>query len=303
MKLCSNRARGNSSAPKPKVVSIGVNDLYIKSNYQDFQRYPVVDLSISGDGEATLPALIEAVKSALSNERKTALAARIDPFRKAHAAGYEASRQAAVFGWDSSPVSTSRLCMEIWQAIKAEDWSLVSVGASESFFGGWPHRLWHFDKHYQYLGYGAAGGVGYGLPASVGAALANKALGRFSVNIQCDGDFMYANGALWTAAHHRIPLLTVMHNNRAYAAETMLLQGMANKRGRGIDTAKIGTRDRRSADRLRQGCPGPRRLVGGTDHRSEPARRRSKARRRGGQEGRTRPGRRRNAIALNEVGS
>jgi thiamine pyrophosphate-dependent acetolactate synthase large subunit-like protein len=223
------------------LITIGVNDLYMKSNYQDFQRYPAVDLSIQGDGEATLPILIEAVKSALSNERKTALAARVDPFRKALAAAYEESRQAAAIGWDASPVSTARLCMDLWQAIKGEDWSLVSVGASESFVSNWPHRLWHFDKHYQYLGYGAGGGVGYGLPAAVGAALANKKLGRFSVNIQCDGDFMYANGALWTAAHHHIPLLSVMHNNRGYCAETMLVQMMANKRNRGINTAKIGT--------------------------------------------------------------
>ncbi len=126
-------------------------------------------------------------------------------------------------------------------AIRNEDWALVSVGASEGFISNWPHRLWNFDRHYRYLGYGAGGGVGYGLPAAVGAALANKALGRFSVNIQCDGDFMYANGALWTAAHHRVPLLTVMHNNRGYGQETMLVQGLANRRNRGIDTAHIGT--------------------------------------------------------------
>ena len=227
--------------PEAKLITIGVNDIYMKSNYQDFQRYAPVDISISGDGEATLPLLIEAVKSALSNERKSALAMRAGDFRKKHAAAYEASRQAAALGWDASPVSTARMCMELWAAIKGEDWALVSVGASEGFMGNWPHRLWNFDRHYQYLGYGAGGGVGYGLPAAVGAALANKALGRFSVNLQCDGDFMYANGALWTAAHHRVPLLTVMHNNRAYGQETMLLQGIANRRNRGIDRAKLGT--------------------------------------------------------------
>jgi thiamine pyrophosphate-dependent acetolactate synthase large subunit-like protein len=227
--------------PGTKLVTIGVNDVYMKSNYQDFQRYAPVDLSISGDGEATLPALIEAVRSALSDARRNALASSADKFRKMHAANFEAARQAAAVGWDASPVSTSRLCMEIWQAVKAEDWALVSVGASEGFISNWPHRLWNFEKHYQYLGYGAGGGVGYGLPAAVGAALANKALGRFSVNIQCDGDFMYANGALWTAAHHKIPLLTVMHNNRGYGQETMLVQGLANRRNRGINTAHIGT--------------------------------------------------------------
>jgi thiamine pyrophosphate-dependent acetolactate synthase large subunit-like protein len=131
--------------------------------------------------------------------------------------------------------------LELWQAIRTEDWALVSVGAAPFFFSSWPHRLWQIDRQYRYLGVSAGGGVGYGLPAAVGAALANKALGRFSVNIQCDGDFMYANGALWTAAHHRVPLLTVMHNNRAYGQETMLVQGMANRRNRGIDRARIGT--------------------------------------------------------------
>ena len=227
--------------PDARTITIDVNDLYMKSNYQDFQRYAPVDLSISGDGEASLPALIEAVRAAMSSERRAALAPRLERFRVLHAQAWEASRQAAAFGWDASPVSTARLCMELWQAIRNEDWALVSVGASEGFVSNWPHRLWNFDRHYQYLGVGAGGGVGYGLPAAVGAALANKALGRFSVNIQCDGDFMYANGALWTAAHHRVPLLTVMHNNRGYGQETMLVQGLANRRNRGIDTALIGT--------------------------------------------------------------
>jgi thiamine pyrophosphate-dependent acetolactate synthase large subunit-like protein len=53
---------------------------------------------------------------------------------------------------------------------------------------------------------------------------------------------MMANGYLWTAAHHRIPLLTVMHNNRAYHQEIMQLQRVANWHNRGvdIDTCKIG---------------------------------------------------------------
>jgi thiamine pyrophosphate-dependent acetolactate synthase large subunit-like protein len=83
--------------------------------------------------------------------------------------------------------------------------------------------------------------MGYGAPAAVGAALANKKHGRLTVNIQTDGDLMYAPGVLWTAAHHRIPLLTVMHNNRAYHQELMEVQIAANQHNRGIDRAHIGT--------------------------------------------------------------
>src|ERR1017187_9177873 len=65
----------NQSKIKPdtKLISISSVDLITKSNYQDFQRFQTIDVSMPGDAEATLPALIEAVKSAIPNERKAAL--------------------------------------------------------------------------------------------------------------------------------------------------------------------------------------------------------------------------------------
>src|SRR5205807_10318936 len=56
-----------------KLISIGCGEFYLKSNYQDFMRFQPVDVSIAGDAEATLPALIEAVKSALPAERTGAI--------------------------------------------------------------------------------------------------------------------------------------------------------------------------------------------------------------------------------------
>ncbi|MBI4479092.1 MAG: thiamine pyrophosphate-binding protein, partial [Acidobacteria bacterium] len=58
--------------------------------------------------------------------------------------------------------------------------------------------------------------------------------------IQNDGDMMYAPGVLWTAAHHQIPLLAVMNNNRAYHQEVMHLQRMACRHNRDLTTAEIG---------------------------------------------------------------
>jgi thiamine pyrophosphate-dependent acetolactate synthase large subunit-like protein len=52
---------------------------------------------------------------------------------------------------------------------------------------------------------------------------------------------MYAPGVLWTAAHHRIPILFVMNNNRAYHEEVMHMQRMANRRERGVDRSDIGS--------------------------------------------------------------
>jgi acetolactate synthase I/II/III large subunit len=221
-----------------KLISITSADYYLKSNYQDFQRFQPVDVSIAGDAEATLPALIEAVKSALPADRKSALAQRGEAMRKAWSETRQRTLKAATYAWDASPISTARMCAEVWAQIKDEDWSLVG---SDRMFSAWPTRLWPMEKHYQFIGGPGGYGVGYGSPAAVGAALANRSEGRLSVNIQTDGDMMYAPGVLWTAAHHRIPLLNVMHNNRGYHQEVMHVQRMADRRSRVLNDGPIGT--------------------------------------------------------------
>jgi acetolactate synthase I/II/III large subunit len=220
-----------------KRVSINSNDLFTRSNYQDFERFEDVDMAITGDGEATLPALIEAVKRLITGDNKAAFEARGKKLAAVHKGMMERAKSDATYGWDASPISTARLCAELWAVIKNEDWSLVSPSSSTS---NWPQKLWDMSKHHHYLGGPGGYGVGYGLPAATGAALANKKHGRFTVSLQNDGDAMYAPGAFWTQAHHKIPLLSVMHNNRAYHQEVMHLQRMANRHNRGVDTPRIG---------------------------------------------------------------
>jgi acetolactate synthase-1/2/3 large subunit len=234
----------NSSRIKPntKLISISSVELNTKSNYQDLQRFQVVDVPMAGDAQATLPALIEAVKSALPNDRKAAIAKRGEAARKSYAEEQVRTRQAAALGWDASPISTARLVMETFAQIKDLDWSMV---AAESPGFNWPQRLWPMEKHYHSLGRSGGYGVGYGAPASIGAALANRDLGRFSVSFQPDGDLMYAPGVLWTAAKHKIPLLSVMINNRGYHQEVMHVQRLSNFRNRpvnlGGDMGPVGT--------------------------------------------------------------
>jgi thiamine pyrophosphate-dependent acetolactate synthase large subunit-like protein len=224
--------------PGAKLVSINANDLYTKANYQDFQRYREVDIAMAADGEATLPALIDQCKRAITADRRRAFDDRGRKLAEAHASARQRARIDATYAWDASPISTARLSAELWNAIRSEDWALVSESGNP---GGWPRRMWDFDTHYRWLGGSGGAGIGYGAPASVGAALSNKKRGRFSVAIQGDGDFMYAPGVWWTAAHHQIPLLAVMHNNRAYHQELMHIQRMAARHERGVDRAAIGT--------------------------------------------------------------
>ena len=151
-------------------------------------------------------------------------------------AASDRARTDATYAWDAAPISTARVAAEVWAQVQNEDWSLVNGALS-----GWATRLWNFEKYYQYIGVSGGSGIGYGAPAAVGAALANKKYGRLSINLQNDGDLMYAPGVLWTAAHYKIPILFVMNNNRAYHEEVMHMQRMASRRERGIDRADIGS--------------------------------------------------------------
>ena len=231
--------RSSRSILKPgaRTINISMSELSPKGNDQTFQRFQAVDLTMAADAEQTLPALIEQVKRGIDTGRKTALEARGKRLENTHHAMIEQWKSDCTLGWDASPVSLGRLCAELYEQIKNDDWSLVGNGIRVS----WPRRLWSFDKSYRWIGSSGGAGVGYNAPASLGAALANRKHGRLSVTIQGDGDLMFAPGTLWTAAHHQIPILYVMHNNRAWHQEVMYVQAMCNRHGRGVENAHIGT--------------------------------------------------------------
>ncbi len=223
--------------PDAKLVSISSFDLFTRSNYWHFGHYQEADLPIAADAEATLPLLIEEVKRLITADRRRAFDARRVKLIESSQRARERDRVLASQGWDGSPLSTARIAAELWDQIKTKDWSLVSRSDGMS---DWAWKLWSFEKYYHHIGQSGSVGVGYSNPASVGAALANRKYGRLSINLQNDGDFMFLPGTLWTAAHHKIPMLTVMHNNRAYNQEVMVVSRMAGRRHRDMTKAHIG---------------------------------------------------------------
>ena len=215
-----------------------------------FIRKPVIpprrDLSgendLTADAEASIPSIIEEYKriQKVDNISNTEEKIRLDTsanIRK-HEKALKQTLNKKRKGWNSSPVSLGRLYAELWPLIKDLDWCLSSptVFSSRHHVGMWEH-----NKPYSYLGMHGAGGIGYCIGASAGAGLAAKTRNRIVINIQCDGDLNYTPGSLWTASHHNLPLLTIMHNNRGYHQEVMYLQYMAGVRGRGTDRMHIGT--------------------------------------------------------------
>lgn len=225
--------------PGVRTITISSAEFLVSRNFSVYEAGSgTADLLVAADAQATLPALIDEVGRRLTDDRRRLFEERGAAIAAAHAERRRQDILNARHGWDASPVSLARIAAELWPLIKDEDWSFSSP---QGFIGGWPGRLWDMKRTYHALGSQGGGGIGYALPASVGAALANREHGRITVNINGDGDLNYAPGALWTAVHHRIPLLTVVHNNRAYHQEVMYLQQQSAARNRGVDRAAIGT--------------------------------------------------------------
>ena len=206
------------------------------------QRDTSGEYDIVGDAEASLPKIIEAVSKNINARNQNAMSTRTVKHRQANRDARVAMLEKAVEekrkGWNGSPISTARVFAELWPLIKDHDWCL----ASGTIFAGSHHvQLWEHNRPYSYLGMYPAAALGYVLGSSTGAGLAAKSRDRIVINIQGDGDFNYAPGSVWTAAHHQLPVLNIMHNNRAYHMELMYLQHLAGVRGRGTERMHIGT--------------------------------------------------------------
>ena len=217
--------------PTAKVISLSTYDLSTRGNYQNVERFQEVSLAIAADPQATLPGLIEACKRLITPDRRRVIDERGKALAAASAQALERARIEASYGWDASPITLQRLSAEVWDVVRTKDWASV---------GGGVNRLWSVDKFYRTMGAVNGGGIGGSMSIAIGAALAHRKNGRLCVRFQPDGDMLYVNSALWTATHHRIPMLFVMQNNRAYHQEVMHLQRMANRRQRGMELAAAG---------------------------------------------------------------
>jgi thiamine pyrophosphate-dependent acetolactate synthase large subunit-like protein len=218
-----------------KIVDIGFNDLEISAWSHDFTALHPTDLQITADSSIALPMLLArcAELEQADHGRRQAREARRSELARRHDAVWESWRQQAKSDRDLSPVSTSRLAEEVWEVVKNYDWVLTAGTAS-----GWALRTWDFDKPHRHAG--ASLGTATQISISLGVALAHKGSGKLVVDLQPDGDLMFDPGALWVAAYHKIPMLVVMFNNRAYYNDWEHQERIARHRETPVENAYLG---------------------------------------------------------------
>lgn len=230
-----------SNAVRPaqgaRLISLSSYDYYLKSNYQSFQAMPKADLAIAGDAEATLPALIAALRAAMSKDKRSAIADRAVQWAEERKGQIARARDESALGWTIKPITTGRVWAELYDQVKDKDWAIVG---GCHFEGKWPQQLWDARHHHQYIGDSGGYGLGYLPGAAIGAAYAHRKEGRLPIVFGGDGDLLMAPGALFSAAYHSIPILYLVHNNGGYHQEIMKVQEQANARNRGIARTHVG---------------------------------------------------------------
>jgi acetolactate synthase-1/2/3 large subunit len=223
--------------PETTIIHITMGDLFVRSWAADYERLPAVDLPIAADTVVALPELLTLCSTRLKPTDASRLAERTDHWHTRHRALRQQWRHAAQDARQQRPIAVSTAAAEVWEVLKHEDWVLVNNAV-----GAWTRRLWDWKQPGQYLGKSGGAGLGYGMGAALGGALAHRESGKLCVNLQADGDLLFTPGALWTAAHHRLPLLVVMFNNRSYYNSEEHAFELARLRERPLANAGIGTR-------------------------------------------------------------
>ena len=167
------------------------------------------DVALLGDPKSGLAELADLIRERQTGavqkealERRAVAEARVAAINERYWAN-------ARKNWDGTPITGPRLMHELKQALP--DNALVF---SESVTNNKHIEMAISPDQPGQLVKVRGGGIGPGLPGALGAALARP--DRKVVGVASDGAAMYSITALWTAAHHRIPVTFIMLSNRAY---------------------------------------------------------------------------------------
>ena len=193
-------------APFPE----GAPVVQIDASPRNLGRNHRLDCGLLGDPKLALAALVDAVDAGADAPYRKRAAARMDRIRQ-RKEGETSRHRARVERAESGnrPMSAARAMHELAEAAPAG----VAVAREAITADGDLNRSFDFDEPGDAIG-SRGGGIGQGLPTGIGLKLARPE--RPVLCVSGDGSALYTIQALWTAAHHRVPVVFVILNNRVY---------------------------------------------------------------------------------------
>jgi benzoylformate decarboxylase len=193
---------GSPFGPATKVIHIDLDAREIGKNWP-------VEVGLVGDPRLTMGEIVSQLKTNMTQDQTAAARERAQAVGTMADQMMQALDAAARAKWDNVPISAGRMMSELSDAM-LPDTLLFDESVTA---GGYLMRYLRFDdtgRHYR----AAGGGLGPGMPNPIGIKLARP--DRPVLSVSGDGAALYTIQALWTAAHHKIPVTWVIANNSAY---------------------------------------------------------------------------------------
>ena len=167
------------------------------------------DIGLVGDLRDAMQRIAAQYAAKGGDAAKAAAQARSDLLQDAHQARQEAAARAMSKIWDQRPMTPRRALHEISIALPRE-----AIVVDETITGYLEvAALFDFRGPGDYFA-GRGGGIGQGIAAALGVQVAQPS--RPVVALTGDGSAMYSIQALWSAAHHGLPVIFVILSNREY---------------------------------------------------------------------------------------
>ena len=188
--------------PGMRIIHLDIDPWEIGKNYP-------AEVAILGDPKATLPELIAAIRDKMTSAGRGAARDRLKTASDVTMAAREALKAKARSLANQTPVQALALLNAIGDMLPRD---AVVIEETLSSAPG-IRSLIRSDDAQSYFGL-RGGGIGWGLPAAIGAKLALP--DRPVVGLIGDGSALYTIQALWTAAHYKIPVTIVILNNTSY---------------------------------------------------------------------------------------
>jgi len=192
----SDRVTGNTAAfaPKAKIVHFDIDPAEFNKNVR-------ADISVIGDLRETLPAFLDVVKNSSTED----LPVRFRPWRgevlsmeRAHPLGWKAS----------ADIRPEELVSRVRELVSQDAICVTDVGQHQM----WAAQFFGCTEPRHFLTSGGLGTMGYGLPAAIGAKLANP--DKEVVLITGDGSIMMNCQEFATMADNDIDVkIVIVHNS------------------------------------------------------------------------------------------
>jgi acetolactate synthase I/II/III large subunit len=215
----SDRSTGNFAefAPSAKII-------HIDADPTEFNKNKVVDLSILGDANQVLAMLFDAVAKRLAKSKDPGN----NPWLKRVNAVREELKGIPAYKDSYAELSGPKIVKRLREILPPE--AILTTGVGR-------HQMW-CEIHYRvlrprtWITSTGLGTMGFGLPAAVGAKFAAPDVPV--VDFDGDGSFVMTEQALATAVEERLPIITVILNDRSLGMVEQWQRLMYNRHYIGI---------------------------------------------------------------------